>query len=255
MNIDIKNLTFGYGNGKVLSDISFSAHSGEFISLLGSNGVGKSTLFKCILGLLNGYEGSIEINGQDIKKISRRDIARLIAYIPQSNSNVFNYTVLDTVLMGVSSRINALSSPSQEDILNAEGILSELSILHLKNRGCAEISGGERQLALLARALMQNAGIFIMDEPTASLDYGNQHLVLQKIKKLTEKGYITIMSTHDPNHAFLYCDRVIALKDGSILSDNSPEKALTEDNLRLLYGTDINRIMHNGHTFCVPKLN
>ena len=163
MAIEARGLSFSYGGAPVLRDISFSAHGGEVIALLGPNGVGKSTLLRCLLGFLRPTEGEVLVNGRAIGGYSRRSLAREIAYIPQSYSPAFNYTVRDSVLMGVTAKLGALASPGERDHAQVMQTLEELGIAHLANRGSRQISGGERQLMLLARALVQDARVLIME--------------------------------------------------------------------------------------------
>ena len=256
MSIEVKGLRFAYGERRVLGGIDFSAGEGELIALLGPNGAGKSTLMRCLLGLLKGYEGSVAIDGQDIRALSRPALSKKIAYIPQSAPAVFNYTVLELVLMGATGSIGILSAPGPEHEARAVEILKELGIERLAKRGCGEISGGERQMALLARALIQNARVLVMDEPTSNLDYGNQSRVMERVCTLTEQGYIVLFSTHDPNQALLYAGRALTLWEGRILTDGKPEDALTRDVLQTLYGINVRRCAvtdeYGGVTVCLP---
>ena len=184
MKIESVNLVFSYKNRQVLRGLDFSAQSGDVVAVLGPNGVGKSTLFRCLLGFLRPLKGGVFIDGKDISSISPAGMASSIAYIPQSISPVFNYTVLETALMGVTNRLGIFQAPKPDDVEKAVEVLDSLGISNLKHRGCGNISGGERQLALLARALVQDAGILIMDEPTANLDYGNNWRVMERVVSL-----------------------------------------------------------------------
>ncbi len=257
MSIEIKNLSFSYGEHKVIDDISFKANNGEFIALLGPNGTGKSTLFKCILGINKGYDGAILIDNENAASYTPQRLAGKIAYVPQYSAPVFDYTVLDTVLMGMAAEIPKFSSPKKEHINKAMDILKSLGIEHLKNRGCGKISGGERQLTMLARALAQGARTLVLDEPCSGLDYGNQFKVMSKISRLASDGYTVIMSTHDPNQAFLYADKALALKNGKISAFGSPSTTLDENILSLLYGINVKKFDINldnkDITICVPK--
>ena len=255
MSVKVENLSFSYGKRRVLDGVSFELNDGEMLCLLGPNGVGKSTLFNCILGLLTPESGEILIHGEPISDIGVRELARRIAFVPQSHAPTFNYSVFDMVLMGTTSRVGGISSPGSEHIALAEDALERVGIAHLRTRGYMQISGGERQLTLIARALAQQASVIIMDEPTANLDYGNQLRVLMRIKELSREGITVIQSTHNPEHAFLFADRIIALIDGRVAADGKPSEAVTEDLIHALYGVRV-RLTHDedGTIRCNPIL-
>ncbi|MDO5845066.1 MAG: ABC transporter ATP-binding protein [Methanocorpusculum sp.] len=258
-SIDVQNLEFAYGKHSplVLKDVSFSTNDGDLLAVLGPNGVGKSTLFKCILGFVKNYSGEIYLNGTDIRTLTYKQIAKHIAYIPQSTYPVFNYEVLDVVLMGLTSSLKLLSSPKKEHINTAREALKSLGIAHLEHAGYGEISGGERQLTLIARALVQKSKILIMDEPTANLDYGNQFRVMQRVSNLARDGYTIILSTHNPDHAFLYANRVVMMQGGKIIADGSPENVLDAELIKNVYGVDVNietfENTKRTHKLCIPK--
>ncbi len=239
MRIETKNLNFSYGSTPILRDMNFRARENSLVAVLGPNGAGKSTLFRCILGFLKGYSGQIMIEGQDIKGMSRSELAKAIAYIPQTTVPVFNYTVLDMVLMGTTGSLKLLQSPGREQVEAAHEALAELGIEHLAGRGFGRISGGERQLALLSRALVQDAKILIMDEPTANLDYGNQYRVMSKAKELARNGYTVILSTHNPEHALLFADKCFVIQKGEFVAAGSSEEVLNEEMMRKLYGVEV----------------
>ena len=194
MKLSIEDLSFSYGENKVLKNVSFSSFGGEAIAVLGPNGVGKSTFFKCILGFLPFKRGKIEIDGRDVAKMSGKELSRYIAYIPQSSSPVFNHSVLDSVSMGLTNQMGLFSVPGEKERAKAMNALERLGIDKLAERGCMNISGGERQLMLIARAMVQDAKIIVMDEPTSSLDYGNSYRVMETIMSLTKEGYTILFS-------------------------------------------------------------
>ena len=204
MSIEVRDLRFGYGSGEVLRGVSFTAPTGQLTSVLGPNGVGKSTLFRCLLGLLKGYGGSITIDGEDTRRLSARRLAKKVAYIPQSHYPSFNYSVFNMVLMGTTSQVSLLSSPGEKQRQAAEEALERVGVGHLRDKGYTNISGGERQLVLIARALVQDAKVLILDEPTANLDYGNQIRVMEQLRALNAQGYTVVQSTHNPEQAFLF---------------------------------------------------
>lgn len=256
MAIEAHALSFSYGGKPVLRDVSFSASDGEVIALLGPNGVGKSTLFRCLLGFLKPSGGIVLVGGRPIDGYTSRALAREIAYIPQSYSPAFNYTVRESVLMGVTARLGALEVPSAEQHALVDGTLAQLGIAQLAERGSRQISGGERQLMLIARALVQNARTLLMDEPTASLDYGNSFRVMDRVSRLGASGYTVIFSSHDPNQAFRFATRVLAMKDGTLLADGPPAEVLTSAVLSALYGADVAvrsvEIDGKRHTVSIP---
>ena len=255
MNIKIENLSFSYGQKVILNDINFSAEKGEFISVLGPNGAGKSTLFKCILGLLQGYSGNILIDDTNAKDFSVREASKHIAYIPQSSHSVFQYNVCDIVMMGRTGKFSVFGGPSKADEDISLNALIRVGIGHLKGHQFHKLSGGERQLVLIARALAQDAPILLLDEPTANLDFGNQMHVLKVASKLAKEGYTVIQTTHNPEQSYLFSDRIIALKQGSIIADGKPSDVLTEKLMKQLYDTETNVVSLYGDSVrvCVPE--
>lgn len=234
--IRVEKLSFSYGSRQVLRDVSFSAEKGDLLAVLGPNGVGKSTLFRCVLGILKGYSGRITIGEQDICGLSRREMAGCMSYIPQHFGTVFAYSVLDTVLMGTTHELGTFSTPKASQIRMAREALEQVGITDLEDRMFNRLSGGEQQLVMIARALSQQASLLLMDEPTASLDYGNREKILTLLKDLTRQGYSVILSTHDPQHALSYSSRVLALHDGAVAAFGDTVEVLTTDLLRKLYG-------------------
>ena len=256
MSIEVKNLSFSYGDRPVLHDISFSVGKGEFLSILGPNGVGKSTLFRCVLGLLSGYTGQVLVDGVDARSFSVRDAARHIAYIPQSSHPVFNYSVFDIVLMGRTSGLSTFRSPGRKDTEQCLWALEKIGISHLRDRCFHRLSGGEQQLVLIARALVQNAPILMLDEPTANLDFGNQLRVLEQARALAREGYTVIQTTHHPEQSYMFSDRILAIQKGRVLTEGKPSQVLTEETIRSLYGVDVDVVSLNNDNvrICVPNL-
>lgn len=255
MSIEVKNLNFSYGDRQILFDISFKAEKGEFLSILGPNGVGKSTLFRCVLGLLSGYTGQVVVDGQDARSLSVRESARRIAYIPQSSAPAFNYSVFDIVLMGRTSGLSTFRSPKASDRKKCYWALEKVGIAHLENRCYHRLSGGERQLVLIARALTQDAPILMLDEPTANLDFGNQIRVLAQARELAREGYTVIQTTHNPEQSYLYSDKILALQNGRVLTWGTPGQVLTEETMKTLYGVDVDvlSLFKDRARVCVPK--
>ena len=255
MSIEVENLSFGYGDRLVLDGLNFKTRENQLVSILGPNGVGKSTLFNCILGLLKGYTGQVLLDGRDIKHLSIREMAQLVAFIPQSHHPSFNFSVSDIVLMGTTVQISTFSRPGKRQIMLVAEALERIGISHLRDRGYNQISGGERQLVLLARALVQETKILLLDEPTANLDYGNQIRVLTQIKTLAKEGYTIIQSTHNPDQTFLFSDTVMAMKDGKIVACGVPGDIFTEELIRNLYAAEvkIQSLYEDRVRVCIPK--
>lgn len=255
----VEHLDCGYKGMTVLKDVNLAFRTGEVACLLGPNGVGKTTLFKTMLGFLPPLAGKVSIDGRDRASYSRREFAHLVAYVPQLHEPPFPFSVLDVVLSGRASHLGLLASPSRDDYDQAERVLERLGISYLRDKPYTEVSGGEQQMTLVARALLQDPRMLVMDEPTASLDFGNQVRVLSCVKSLAEEGRGVIMTTHNPDHAFLCCTRAVLLSRGGGLRDGSVEDVVTEENLHEAYGIDVKvtqAISDDGEPVktCVPML-
>ena len=255
MSIEVKDLSFSYGSHEVLKSVSFETDYGEFLSVLGPNGVGKSTLFRCMLGLLPPSQGQTYIGGRSVSEMTPAELSRFIAYIPQSHTPVFNYSVLDIVLMGTTAQLGKFSSPGRMQREEAIRILERLHIADLRDRSYRNISGGERQLVLIARAMAQQAKILMMDEPSSSLDLGNRIRVMETVKSLTKQGYCVIQSTHDPDQAYQYSSKILALHDGKVLAFGTPEETICSAVISKLYGMDVEVCSLRDDQFrvCVPS--
>ena len=254
MSIEVTNLSFAYGNREVLRDLNFSIPDGCLVNVLGPNGVGKSTLFRCILGLNPHYSGSILVNGKDLRALSVRQRAREISYIPQSHASVYDYEVIDVVLMATGSELKLLGTPGPEQLQRAHAALERIGIEHLAHRTYTQISGGEQQLVLIARALAQNARTIIMDEPTSALDYGNTVRVLSCVRQLAREGLSIVQSTHNPDHAFLYSDATMVLAEGRLAAFGNPHEVITSKLISELYDLEVegNSLYGDKVRVCVP---
>lgn len=253
MKLSVEGLSFSYGENEVLHDISFELGDGEFMSVLGPNGVGKSTLFKCILGNLPDYSGRILVGGKDMRQLSRRERAAAVAYIPQIHRPSFGYSVLDTVLMGAGRQVRTFSQPKKEHVDIALEALERTGAAYLKDRDFSRISGGEQQLVLIARAIAQKSEFLVMDEPTSALDYGNQIRILGLIKRLAGEGYGILLSTHNPQHALSHADTVLALSGGRTVACGEPSKVLDADLMQRLYGVEVEFVSSCAGSVIVPK--
>lgn len=256
MRLGLQRLAFGYGENTVGEDVTLSLVEGEVLALLGPNGAGKTTLFKTVLGLLPLKSGEITLDGKPLSGWSRRERARRIAYVPQAHAALFPFTVFDVVLMGRAAHLPPFAMPGPVDRAAATEALSGLGMSHLAERPYTEISGGERQMVLIARALAQSPSILVMDEPTASLDYGNQMRLLAHIRKLSRRGLSIILSTHNPDHAFLVADRVALLHAARLIALGPPAEILTSDAMKQLYGIDvvIGSVAGSDARLCAPLL-
>ncbi len=254
MNIRAQNVGFSYGERKVLESVDFEARPNELLSLLGPNGVGKSTLFRCILGTLPHYSGSIQIGGEEARTLTPKELAKRIAYIPQAHYPTFNYSVFDTVLMGTAHHLPVSASPGEKEYARAEDALRQMGISHLSERGYSRLSGGEQRMVLMARALAQDTPILLMDEPTANLDFGNQIRVMEKMRALSGAGYTVVQTTHNPEQSFQFSDRILAMKDGRVVACGTPKEIVTSELLRELYGVDIRveSLFADAVRVCIP---
>ncbi|MDR3162047.1 MAG: ABC transporter ATP-binding protein [Spirochaetaceae bacterium] len=253
-SLEVRGLGFAYGDRVILRDLDFSLHPGELLGVLGPNGAGKSTLFRCILGLERRYSGQVLLEGGDIRQKSPRLMARTIAYVPQTHHPSFNYSVMDMVLMGTAAQGKDWASPDSRQKRNAREALDRLGIADFGKRDFIRLSGGEQQLVLIARALAQQARLLVLDEPTANLDYGNQIRVLLHIRALSRQGYSIIMSTHNPEHAFLFTHRLLALHDRAIAAAGPPAQVLTAGLIRTLYNVEVRLYEDEGGMRCIPVL-
>lgn len=256
MFLAARDLAFGYRNKPIGQDVTLSVGRGEVVCVLGPNGCGKTTLFKTLLGLLPAQGGRLELEGRAVANFSRAEFARRVGYVPQAHASTFPFRVIEMVLMGRASRIDTFAAPSARDRAAADKALDALGIAHLRDRVFTEISGGERQMALIARALAQEPDMLVMDEPTASLDFGNQARVLRQIGSLRAMGLAIVLSTHDPGHAFACADRVALMKAGRIVAQGKPGDVVTSESLRDLYGVDVavSYMDQAGRSVCAPLL-
>ncbi len=251
--LEIRDLHFRHGKKDILKGISFKAMDGEITTILGPNGSGKSTLFKCILGIWKPSKGEILWNGKKIDSSSLRERARILSFVPQEHKPPFSYNVLDVVITGRASYLGRFSLPTKKDYEIAEAALKRVGIWHLWNRPYTKISGGERQLVLIARALAQNCPVMLLDEPISHLDFKNQIRVLSLIKGLSrEKGISIIMSLHDPNLAINFSDKVIVIKDGIKIKEGAPEEVITEKLIKEIYGIDVITLSFDGKKALIP---
>ena len=254
--IEARALAYGHPGRTLGSDINLDVTEGEVLCVLGPNGGGKTTLFRTLLGLLPTHDGSISLRGKPLHDCTDAERARMMAYVPQAGNTYFAFTVRDVILMGRTAHMGLFDRPGAKDIAAADAAMNELNITHLADKTITQISGGERQLALIARALAQESPLLIMDEPTASLDFGNQALILHEILRLKASGRSVLFCTHDPDHALQCADRALLLHHGNVLALDVPREVVTAANLHTLYGVEVQLIEDaaRGHAFCRPRL-
>lgn len=257
--LSVEKVSCGYGQHTVLSDVNLAVNRGEILCILGPNGVGKTTLFKTILGFIQLKSGDILVDGRSIKSMNYKNKARLLGYVPQIHNPPFPFKVFDVVLMGRTAHIDSFSSPSREDERIARECMESLHITNLQDRIYTELSGGERQLVLIARALAQQPRILIMDEPTSNLDFGNQIRVLKQINELAKQGLTVVMTSHFPNHAYLCASKVALVRGNKSIQIGSSDQIITEQNLKDTYGiavklTSVSDRRGNEVKACIPLL-
>jgi iron complex transport system ATP-binding protein len=253
LQLSAHDLSIGYRHHLVGSGIALSLAPGEVLCLLGPNGAGKTTLFRTLLGLQPALGGAVTLGDQPVSRMRPAEIARHMAYVPQAHVTDFSFTVLDVVLMGRTARLKPFAGPGAADEAIAREKLGTLGIADLADHDYTRISGGQRQLTLIARALAQEAPILVMDEPTASLDFGNQTMVLGRIRDLAHDGYGIVLSTHDPDHALLVGTRVAIIADGGLRAIGAPQDVVTAEMLSSIYRTAvIVEDTPSGRRVCVP---
>ncbi len=250
-----RGLAIGYPGKEVGRDIDIEVRPGEVLCLLGPNGSGKTTLFKTLLGLIPARAGEVRFGDAQLGELSRAAVAQRVSYVPQAHAAHFPFLVADMVTMGRTAHLGLFDRPTREDRERARAALAELGIGALADTEYTRISGGQRQLVLIARALAQDAPVIVLDEPTASLDFGNQVLVLQRVRQLAEQGLAVVLSTHDPDHALGIASRVAFLNDGRLIATGSPREVLTSERLETVYGVGVRIVtLPGGQTLCAPDL-
>jgi iron complex transport system ATP-binding protein len=242
VNIEGRGLTIGYPDRTVGRGLNVTLSTGEVLALLGPNGGGKTTLLKTLLGLLKPKAGEVLLGDRPLDNYSIRERARVIAYVPQVHISTFAFSVETVVLMGRTAHGSLFSRPSAQDRAVAQAALERFGIGALASRPYTMISGGERQLVLLARALAQEPQFIVLDEPTASLDFGNQGKVMSEIRALAQSGHGVLFTTHDPNHALRAANRAYLLREGARIADGPVATVLNREQLEALYHATVERL-------------
>lgn len=235
--LSIHQLSFAYGADPILQDISFQAGSGQLCALFGPNGSGKTTLFKCCLNFLKPQTGYIQMDGKNILGMPAQAMAKVAAYVPQEHKTAFPFTVQEMVLMGRSPHMRGMWGSTGNDRAKVADALSMLHIEHLAMKSYNTLSGGQRQLTLIARALAQDTPLLLLDEPTSSLDFKNQLMIWNVLRSIAAQGRTVLVCTHDPNHVLWFCNQVVVLGENrSIIAQGPPVDALNQHVLHQLFG-------------------
>ncbi|NJE55438.1 ABC transporter ATP-binding protein [Thermococcus sp. 21S9] len=240
-----ENLSYSYGDFEI-EGVSLEVETGEFVALIGPNGAGKSTLLSLIYGLLRPEKGRVMVEGRDVLRLSPRERAKLLGYVPQSHFPTFPFRVLDFVLLGATPELGAFGSPGKEHRERAERLLKHFGLDAYREKPYTSLSGGQKRLLLLARAMMTSPKYLLLDEPTSELDLKNALLVLGTVKRLARDGVGVLAVLHDPNLAYLFADRVVLMRDGRIVAEGKPSEVLSEELLSGLYGVKLKVIECNG---------
>jgi iron complex transport system ATP-binding protein len=258
--VRVREASFSYDSHRIFNSVSFDINPGEVLCLLGCNGCGKTTLLRCICGALDLETGSIQLDGRDISGMTATDIARRIGFVFQEHSAPFPYSVIDVVCMGRAPHLKIFSAPADKDLIIAEESLDMVGMSHLRNKPYTQISGGERQLVLVARTIAQQPDVILLDEPTSHLDLRNQTLILQMINRLAQQGLCVMMSSHLPNHALLFSSKVALMNGNGILALGKPDDVIDEESLGEIYGIEV-KILTGRHgegsdeiKFCMPSV-
>lgn len=256
MRLAAQGLAIGYPGHPVGQGLDLEFGEGEIVCLLGPNGCGKSTLFKTLLGLLRHRGGEVTLDGRPLGDLSRTELARRIAYVPQAHQGMFAFTARHYVLMGRTAHLGAFAAPGRADEAKAEEALAQMGIAGLADRIFAELSGGQRQLVLFARALAQESPLMVLDEPTASLDFGNQVTVLREVRRLARHGAGVLLATHAPDQALALADRVLLMRDGAFVAAGRPAEVLTEGLLSEIYNVPVRvrMLRDEDKIVCIPNL-
>ncbi len=253
--IKIEDLKFSYNNSEeILKGLDIEVEKGKLYGLFGPNGSGKTTLLKCLSGFLNYTSGSIKVEGREVKDLSPKELSSYISYVPQDHKISFPFTVEEMVLMGRTPRMGGFFGPKEEDIEAANQAIIDMGIEDIKNRIYTELSGGPRQLVLVARALVQDTPIMVLDEPTSALDFKNQLNVWNTLKSLKKYNKTIITCSHDPNHVTWFCDSVVVIDKGLVVEAGRTEDVMTDRVLNILY-EDVCSAYSNGKiSMIVPNI-
>lgn len=238
--LEVNNLSCRYGQFLAVREITFTVKKGEFLGIIGPNGSGKTTLLRAIDGIIQPVEGTIRLDGRSILQMDRKEIARRIAVVPEETKVVFDFTVEGIVLMGRAPWLGRFQLEGERDLEIAEHSIEATDIVHLRSRYINQLSGGEKQRVIIARALAQQTPVLLLDEPTSHLDINHQIEIFRLLKNFQKKKNLTVLCVlHDINLAALYCDRLILLKEGEIFTQGKPAEVVTSRNIKEVYQTEV----------------
>ena len=252
--LEINGLSLSMGGTDILKDVSFDIPRGGFLSIVGPNGAGKTTLLRCVMGVIGGWTGDVLVGGRPLGTYRRRNLARLVSYVPQSDEMVFPYTGRELVMMGRYPYLSPFTRSSRADVEVVERTLDITGTSSLADRDMRTLSGGERQKILIAGALAQEAGTMLLDEPTTFLDPRHTDEILSILTDLNRSGVTIVMVTHDINHAVHYADSVTALVNGRVAFNGLSEDLMSKDVLKSVYGKDFTLVKHpvSGKMMALP---
>ncbi len=254
--LEVNNASFAYEDQRVIFDkVQFTIKQGDLLTILGPNGSGKSTLLNCIAGLCRLKRGKIFLDGQDLNHMAHKQIAQKIAYLPQTYQVAYGFSVREFIVMGRAPHLGVFSKPSRQDYQLADETMAQMNLIHFANKAVTRISGGERQLVCIARAIVQKPELILFDEPTSALDYGNQLRVLRLIKQLSAEGYSIIMTTHNPDHPILLGGAAGVLSRAGHMETGPVDEILKQERLSELYGINMQIVYVNeiSRYACVPE--
>jgi len=233
--LEVRDLHFNYGKTPILKGVSFEVDEGKLCGLFGPNGCGKTTLFKCCLNFLRSCSGSVFMDGKDVRSLRVEDMAKIVAYVPQEHKPPFPYLAKEVVLMGRTPRLNGFFGISRENKRKAADALELLGLTELADYPYNQLSGGQRQMILMARAIAQETKLMFLDEPTSALDFSNQIRIWRIMRLVAERGVTILACSHDPNHVSWFCDKVVVMKDNRIIKEGSSQRVITESTMDEIY--------------------
>lgn len=258
--ISLINGCFSYGDREIFHELNLEVSPGEILCILGANGCGKTTLLRCLGGSLTLKQGKVSLGNEDLSRMKPEAIARKVGFVFQEHETPFPYSVMEVVCMGRAPHLGLFGSPSESDRKIAETALNRVGMLHLQDKPYTQVSGGERQLVLIARTLAQQPDIIMMDEPTSHLDFKNQVTILKIVNQLARQGMAVLMTSHYPDHALLFSSRVALMKEGAFISVGDPAEAITAATLGEIYGMEVSLISAKDPgtgrdlKLCVPRI-